>query len=149
MIALLQLAGTRASGRIQEAMSLIKAVAFTALVVALFASAPVAGPALQESGPTPISLVAIAHSLQLAIGAYDGWQSGSNFAGEDTWPSLSEESAAQRQVRTQVWPHLEMNRISNDMSASGSRHLAPVDEPANRTCAGTAAAINRLVRDTD
>jgi basic amino acid/polyamine antiporter, APA family len=86
LIAVPQLAGTRASGRLQEAMSLIKAVAFAALVVGLFASAPVAGPALRESGPTAISLVSIALSLQLAIGAYDGWQSGSYFAGEDVDP---------------------------------------------------------------
>ena len=86
VIALLQLAGTRASGRLQEAMSLIKAVAFTALVVALFSAAPAAGPGPHESGPTSISFVAVALSLQLAIGAYDGWQSGSYFAGEDVDP---------------------------------------------------------------
>ena len=85
-IAVLQLAGTRASGRIQEAMSLIKAVAFTALVVALFAAAPVAGPALQQTRPPSFPIVGFALSLQLAIGAYDGWQSGSYFAGEDLNP---------------------------------------------------------------
>jgi APA family basic amino acid/polyamine antiporter len=87
-IALLQLPGTRASGRIQEVMSLIKAVAFTALVVALFAAAPAASTA---APPRVLDVHLVkprlgALALQLAIGAYDGWQSGSYFAGEDVDP---------------------------------------------------------------
>jgi len=88
VIALLQLPGTRASGRIQEVMSLIKAVAFTALVVALFAAAPAASTAAPPRvlDVHLVSLVSVALALQLAIGAYDGWQSGSYFAGEDVDP---------------------------------------------------------------
>jgi APA family basic amino acid/polyamine antiporter len=68
-------------------MSLIKAVAFTALVVALFAAAPAASTAPPRVLDVQlVNLVSIALALQLAIGAYDGWQSGSYFAGEDVDP---------------------------------------------------------------
>jgi APA family basic amino acid/polyamine antiporter len=82
-----QLVGQRASGRVQEAMSLIKTLAFAALVVAFFA----AGPAVDAAAPPSVRLnlispVSLALALQLAIGAYDGWQSGSYFAGEDVDP---------------------------------------------------------------
>jgi APA family basic amino acid/polyamine antiporter len=81
------LVGTRASGRLQEAMSLIKTLAFAALVVALFAAgSPAAASAPPAAGLQPASLVSMALALQLAIGAYDGWQSGSYFAGEDVDP---------------------------------------------------------------
>jgi APA family basic amino acid/polyamine antiporter len=87
VMASLQLGGQRASGRIQEATSLIKTVAFAALVVALFAADPAASPAPRAAlDVTVVSLVPIALALQLAIGAYDGWQSGSYFAGEDVDP---------------------------------------------------------------
>ena len=87
LVALLQLGGTRASGRLQEAMSLIKALAFAALVVVFFAAAPVAAPAPRAAlDVNVVSLVSFALALQLAIGAYDGWQSGSYFAGEDVNP---------------------------------------------------------------
>jgi APA family basic amino acid/polyamine antiporter len=86
LAAALQLTGMRASSRLQEATSLIKAVAFGALVIALFASAPAAVAAAPQSGLHLIGLVPLALSLQLAIGAYDGWQSGGYFAGEDVEP---------------------------------------------------------------
>lgn len=87
VMASLQLGGQRASGRIQEATSLIKTVAFAALVVALFAADRAASPAPRAAlDVTVVSLVPIALALQLAIGAYDGWQSGSYFAGEDVDP---------------------------------------------------------------
>ena len=87
-IASLLLVGTRASGRLQEAMSLVKTLGFTVLVVALFAAGPpvvAQTPAGGVSVPL-VSFVSVALALQLAIGAYDGWQSGSYFAGEDVDP---------------------------------------------------------------
>jgi APA family basic amino acid/polyamine antiporter len=89
VLASLQLAGTRASGRMQEAMSLIKTLAFAGLVVALFAGgspAAATDTAAPRDGLQLADLVSLALALQLAIGAYDGWQSGSYFAGEDVEP---------------------------------------------------------------
>jgi APA family basic amino acid/polyamine antiporter len=86
-IASLLLVGTRASGRLQEAMSLVKTLAFAVLVVALFAAdAPAAAAVSPRAGPQLPNVVSVALALQLAIGAYDGWQSGSYFAGEDVDP---------------------------------------------------------------
>jgi basic amino acid/polyamine antiporter, APA family len=83
----LQLVGQRASGRVQEAMSLIKTLAFAALVVAFFAAdAPAVADAPPPVGLRAVDIVSLALALQLAIGAYDGWQSGSYFAGEDVDP---------------------------------------------------------------
>ena len=87
VVSLLQLGGTRASGRLQEAMSLSKTLLFAGLVVAFFA----AGPATDSTAAPSVALsliapVSVALALQLAIGAYDGWQSGSYFAGEDVDP---------------------------------------------------------------
>ena len=87
LVAALQLTGMKASSRLQEATSLIKAVAFGALVIALFATEPAAVPAATpDSGLRLIGLVPLALALQLAITAYDGWQSGGYFAGEDVEP---------------------------------------------------------------
>jgi APA family basic amino acid/polyamine antiporter len=87
LVASLQLVGQRASGRLQEAMSLIKTLAFAALVVAFFAADTTAvAAAPPRVGLQAVDVVSIALALQLAIGAYDGWQSGSYFAGEDVDP---------------------------------------------------------------
>jgi basic amino acid/polyamine antiporter, APA family len=87
VVAASQLVGQRASGRVQEAMSLIKTLAFAALVVLFFAAG---APAVDAAPPRVrlyvVDLVSLALALQLAIGAYDGWQSGSYFAGEDVDP---------------------------------------------------------------
>jgi APA family basic amino acid/polyamine antiporter len=85
LVASLQLAGMRASSRLQEATSLIKAVGFTALVAALFAAGPIGGAAATPAREAP-TLVTLALALQLTITAYDGWQSGGYFAGEDAEP---------------------------------------------------------------
>jgi basic amino acid/polyamine antiporter, APA family len=87
-VAFLLLVGTRASGQLQQAMSLVKTLAFGALVVALFAAEPRAAAANPPGalGVHVVSLVSLALAMQLAIGAYDGWQSGSYFAGEDVNP---------------------------------------------------------------
>ena len=87
LVAALQLTGMKTSSRLQEATSLLKAVAFGALVIALFATEPAAVPAATpDSGLRLIGLVPLALALQLAITAYDGWQSGGYFAGEDVAP---------------------------------------------------------------
>jgi APA family basic amino acid/polyamine antiporter len=92
VMAALQLGGTRASGRLQEATSLIKASSFAVLVVALFLAepVPVTEDAVGPDGPLQRlalpSFVSLALALQLAITAYDGWQSASYFAGEDVDP---------------------------------------------------------------
>jgi APA family basic amino acid/polyamine antiporter len=88
LIASLQLAGMRTNSRLQEATSLIKAIGFAALVVALFAAEPAAPSADAAAGTqtTVLALVPLALALQLALGAYDGWQSGGYFAGEDVDP---------------------------------------------------------------
>jgi amino acid transporter len=89
VVAASQLVGQRASGRVQEAMSLIKTLAFATLVVLFFAAdGPTAGAAPPRVRLYVVDLVSLALALQLAIGAYDGWQSGSYFAGEDgrSWP---------------------------------------------------------------
>jgi APA family basic amino acid/polyamine antiporter len=85
-VASLQLGGARASGRMQEAMSLIKTLAFGALVIVLFTADPPALEATARPLATAIPIVSVALALQLAIGAYDGWQSGGYFAGEDVEP---------------------------------------------------------------
>ena len=87
LVAALQLTGMKTSSRLQEATSLLKAVAFGALVIALFATEPAGVPAASpDSGLRLIGLVPLALALQLAITAYDGWQSGGYFAGEDVEP---------------------------------------------------------------
>ncbi|HET9012541.1 MAG TPA: APC family permease [Gemmatimonadaceae bacterium] len=89
VVASSQLVGQRASGRVQEAMSLIKTLAFATLVVAFFAAdAPAVAAAPPRAGlqVQVVDLVSVALALQFAIGAYDGWQSGSYFAGEDVDP---------------------------------------------------------------
>jgi len=85
LVAALQMVGMRASSRLQEATSLIKAVAFAALVIALFWATPVTDPS-PAAGSHPAGFVSLALALQLTISAYDGWQSGSYFAGEDVDP---------------------------------------------------------------
>jgi len=87
VMALLQLVGARASGRLQEGLSLTKTLAFAVLVVAFFtADAPASAPAVSRAGVQPVDLVSLALAVQLARGAYDGSQSGSYFAGEDVDP---------------------------------------------------------------
>lgn len=86
--ALLQLLGLRAGSRSQELLSLVKAVAFLALVAACFllggpasrglAAAP---PLLPPAGPLALG-VAIVAALQAVIVTYDGWHSPVYFAEE-------------------------------------------------------------------
>ena len=85
--AVLQLFGMRLSSRVQEVTSFAKAVAFAALIAALFTAAPAAAGAAAPARADGLSLfVSVILALQLVIGAYDGWQSGMYFAGEDREP---------------------------------------------------------------
>lgn len=84
---LVQLVGMRVSSRVQEVTSFLKAIAFAVLIATLFIAAPAA--AREPSPAPPLALpgfVAVILALQLVIGAYDGWQSGMYFAGEDRHP---------------------------------------------------------------
>ena len=84
----LHLFGMRVSSRVQEITSFGKALAFLALVAVLFAApaAPVEVPAAAAAGGLFAGFAAIVLAMQMVIGAYDGWQSASYFAGEDTDP---------------------------------------------------------------
>jgi amino acid transporter len=81
---LLQSTGLRASSRVQEVTSLVKFVAFLALVVACF-SHPAASPS-----PPPVVLrstfFAVVVALQSVVITYGGWQSALYFAEEDRDP---------------------------------------------------------------
>ena len=110
LVAALQLTGMKASSRLQEATSLIKAVAFGALVIVLFATEPAAVPAATpDSGLRLIGLVPLALALQLAITAYDGWQSGGYFAGEDVAPGRNLPRAMIGGVAIVVLVHVLLN----------------------------------------
>jgi APA family basic amino acid/polyamine antiporter len=87
--AALQLTGMRVSSRIQEVSSFIKAIAFLVLIggLLLFAEPVTAGPAAAGTTPSVPSLIAMVLTLQLVLGAYDGWQSATYFAGEDRDPA--------------------------------------------------------------
>jgi APA family basic amino acid/polyamine antiporter len=85
-LAAMQLGGMRISSRVQEATSFVKACAFAVLIGVLLFAAPkaaaVAAPRI--AGP---AFVGIVLAMQLVVSAYDGWQSGAYFAGEDRDPA--------------------------------------------------------------
>lgn len=82
-----QLFGMRLSSRTQELASFIKAIAFVALIAALLLATPAAPASMPAPASATLTLASIVLSLQLVIGAYDGWQAGMYFAGEDRDPS--------------------------------------------------------------
>ncbi|MCP9846984.1 APC family permease [Synechococcus sp. Lug-A] len=89
--ALLQRLGLRAGSLSQQILSLLKAVAFLALIGACLLVAP---PAASTSAPllapsdTPLALAAAGvFALQAVITTYDGWQSPIYFAEEFTAPA--------------------------------------------------------------
>ncbi len=89
--ALLQRLGLRAGSLSQQILSLLKAVAFLALIGACLLVAPPAAststPLLAPSG-TPLALAAAGvFALQAVITTYDGWQSPIYFAEEFTAPA--------------------------------------------------------------
>ena len=67
--------GTRSGDRIQQATTLLKAVAFVALIIACFTLSPVS--AATSAAPTalarPIGIAAIVLAMQAVIFTYDGW----------------------------------------------------------------------------
>jgi basic amino acid/polyamine antiporter, APA family len=89
--ALLQRLGLRAGSLSQQILSLLKAVAFLALIGACLLVAPPAAststPLMAPSG-TPLALAAAGvFALQAVITTYDGWQSPIYFAEEFTAPA--------------------------------------------------------------
>jgi basic amino acid/polyamine antiporter, APA family len=89
--ALLQRLGLRAGSLSQQILSLLKAVAFLALIGAcLLVAPPAAGTSTPLAAPsgTPLALAAAGvFALQAVITTYDGWQSPIYFAEEFTAPA--------------------------------------------------------------
>lgn len=86
--ALLQLCGMRVSSRAQELASVVKASVFVALIGAIFLLAePAPRAAAVPSSLALPTIVTFVLALRLVVGAYDGWQSGMYFAGEDRDPT--------------------------------------------------------------
>jgi basic amino acid/polyamine antiporter, APA family len=87
LFAALQMLGMRVSSRLQEVTSFIKAIAFIVLItgILLFAEPVVASAASTAVRAMP-TFVSYVLALQLVLGAYDGWQSATYFAGEDRDP---------------------------------------------------------------
>ena len=147
LVASLQFAGMRVSSRLQEVTSLIKAVGFTALVAALFTADPVPGPALPESGPTLISLVSLALALQLTITAYDGWQSGGYFAGEDTEPGRNMPRAMVGGVAIVMLVYVLLNMAVQHVLSAGSiaGSTLPIAEAASQVFGSRGATAITLI----
>jgi APA family basic amino acid/polyamine antiporter len=89
--ALLHWAGTKSSGKVQEVTSVVKALAFLALVAACFVyggrqDAAIREPVLPDA-PTGVALVvALVAAVQIVIFAFDGWYGAIYFAEEDKDP---------------------------------------------------------------
>ncbi len=91
LFALMQLAGVRAAGAGQQLLSLVKAVAFLALVGAFLvlghgaaAAAPLTAAGADTAGPA--SALAVVLAMQAVITTYDGWHSPIYFAEEFSDP---------------------------------------------------------------
>lgn len=88
-LAALQMAGMRVSSRLQETVSVVKAIGFMALIAGLLfvadgsAAVTAAAAAPRPSIPAPVAVIL---AMQLVLIAYDGWQSATYFAGEDRNP---------------------------------------------------------------
>lgn len=94
LFALIQLIGLEAGRLSQELLSLVKALAFLALISACLLLSPGHGPelAVGAGGPAPPEgatalVVAAVFALQAVITTYDGWQSPIYFAEEFNEPS--------------------------------------------------------------
>jgi basic amino acid/polyamine antiporter, APA family len=87
LFAALQMLGMRVSSRLQEVTSFIKAIAFIVLIAGILLFAE---PVVASAAPTAVrampTFVGYVLALQLVLGAYDGWQSATYFAGEDRDP---------------------------------------------------------------
>jgi basic amino acid/polyamine antiporter, APA family len=129
-----QLIGMRVSSRVQEVTSFFKAIAFLALIALLFFAAPAAA---REPAPASLALpgfVAVILALQLVIGAYDGWQSGMYFAGEDRDPERNLPRAFITGVLLVIAVYLLMNLAL-------MRVLPPAQLAASELPAADAAAV--------
>jgi APA family basic amino acid/polyamine antiporter len=75
LFTVLQYRGVRWGDVVQQGTTLLKALAFTALIVACFALAPAAGPAVEPiSVPSnAVGIGAIVLAMQAVIYTYDGW----------------------------------------------------------------------------
>lgn len=93
LFALIQLIGLEAGRLSQELLSLVKALAFLALISACLLLSPGHGPELAGAGgPSPPAgatalVVAAVFALQAVITTYDGWQSPIYFAEEFNEPA--------------------------------------------------------------
>src|SRR5262249_22953120 len=87
-LAALQCAGVRISGRFQEATTIVKFLAFLALVGACFVHALATAGAAVASGtpPAAVSAGGIVIALQSVVITYGGWQSALYFTEEDPDP---------------------------------------------------------------
>jgi APA family basic amino acid/polyamine antiporter len=126
---IVQLIGMRVSSRVQEVTSFLKAVAFAILIAMLFLATPAAArePASTAALALP-GFVAIVLALQLVIGAYDGWQSGMYFAGEDRDPERNLPRAFMTGVLLVIAVYLLMNLAL--MRVLPRAQLAASDLPA-------------------
>jgi len=84
--------GLRPSSRVQELTSLIKAIAFVALIAACFAFGGSSSQAADQQRPAApagawLTFVALTISIQLVISTYDGWYGAIYFAEEDSDPA--------------------------------------------------------------
>ena len=75
LFTLLQYRGVRWGDVVQQATTLLKALAFTALIVACFVLAPANGPSPQPAptATTAVGIGAIVLAMQAVIYTYDGW----------------------------------------------------------------------------
>src|SRR5215204_5875888 len=87
IFAFLQWRGIVWGSNIQNLTSLLKALAFLALIVAAFALGGNGPLTITQSNSTPITLAAIVVSLQAVIYAYDGWSGVIYFSEEVKEPS--------------------------------------------------------------
>jgi len=85
--AALQSSGIRVSSRFQELTTVVKFLAFLALVVACFVHAATAPTATADPGPVPAATLAgLIVALQSIVITYGGWQSALYFTEEDRDP---------------------------------------------------------------
>jgi APA family basic amino acid/polyamine antiporter len=74
LFTILQYRGVRWGDVVQQATTLLKALAFFALIVACFTLAPASGPAAAPTVPTQaIGIGAIVLAMQAVVYTYDGW----------------------------------------------------------------------------
>src|SRR5215218_9930774 len=81
----LQWRGVRWGDSVQQATTLLKALAYVALIVACFTLVPVAAPAVSAAAaaaPAAVGIAAVVLAMQAVIFTYDGWNGMLYFSGE-------------------------------------------------------------------